>query len=197
MNKKEGTAQHLSGVFVHRFAWARHNRRSSGKSLKRIQRLGFLMLFAAISQQCLHQPVVAGETSPSDKSQTWFGEVSEFRWNPDTNNGVGAANPLKWIRLKSLGSRGIDPSDTADGQRMRMGWSRIQFEASGLQLQNVSGLDWVEELLKSGIAGRKYSIPWAVPDKKMGIILTEIAQSLVKAVTALMPSFSSIPVGTN
>ena len=164
MSKKEAAAQHLLGAFVHRFARAGDNRRSSSKSFKRIQRLGFLMLFAALSQQFLHQPVVAGETSPSDKTQTWFGEVSEFRWNQLTN--VSGANPLNWIRLKSLGSRGIDPSDTADGQRMRMGWSRIQFEESGLQLQNVPGLDWAAELLKSGIADRKYSIPWAVPDKK-------------------------------
>ena len=75
MSKKEAAAQYFSGVFVHRFASAGHNQRSSGKSLRRIQRLGFLMLFAALSQQFIYQPIVAGEASPSDKSQIWFGGV--------------------------------------------------------------------------------------------------------------------------
>ena len=167
MDKKEVAAQHLLGAFVHRFASAPHSHRSSGKSFRRIQRLGFLMLFAALSQQFLHQPVVAQEPNASDKSQRWFGVVPANANNPRENNGVRGATSLNWIRLDRLGDH-IDPKDTEDAGRMRMGWNKIDFQQSGLQLQNVSGLDWANELLKSGIASRKYSIPWTVPDKKDG-----------------------------
>ena len=66
------------------------------KRWKRLSRLGFLMLFAAISQQFLQQAAFAGEhTGPDDV--IWYGSV------PYYSESGGTLKTLDWIQLERLG----------------------------------------------------------------------------------------------
>ena len=129
------------------------------KSLKQIQRLSLLVLFAGLLQQSIDQPGAARqEGSPANKAQHWYGEVEYY-----SNKGSGTPLTLDWIRLKRLGTEGIDPSSTDSGERLKLGWDKINFQKTGLKLNNVEGLDWAEELLDISHSA-VYSIPWLSHD---------------------------------
>ena len=134
------------------------SKRAAIRRARRLKLASFLLLFSAVVQAFSAQVAIADNTNPKSKrepnrlrddEQVWKGSVEFYDSNPHgnfSNHGVGSAKSLNWIRLDRLGENGdeygIDPSMPNDAERLRMGWNKINFQNSGLRIQNVKGLDW-------------------------------------------------------